>query len=185
MKRLFKYSWLVLLLTLFSCKREIKSEDTINKSVYKMWDDYTKSNPEFINFEIPESWFFHNNEKDANRLGKLTLTGRKKAGSSLYALYEKYKAPLPKVGVKEIITTFDGKAISIIETIKVDTISFNKISKEYAEMDMGTDIEPLKKWRKAHWDFFEGLMKDEEIGKPTEDMLVLCVWYEKIWPEKN
>lgn len=57
-------------------------------------------------------------------------------------------------------------AKAIIEIKKVDTIPFNQISREYAQMDMGTKIEPLKKWRKAHWNFFKKVM--EEDGKmPT------------------
>lgn len=91
---------------------------------------------------------------------------------------------LPKVGTKQIITDFDGKARAIIQNTSVDTIPFNKISKEYAELDMGTDIEPLEKWKKAHWDFFENFLK-ESGEKPTEEMLIVCVRFEPIWTEKH
>ncbi len=47
---------------------------------------------------------------------------------------------------------------------------------------MGTDIEPLKKWKKAHWDFFENFLKESD-EKPTEEMLIVCVRFEKIWPK--
>ena len=175
---------IILFLILVSCKSETKSENEIDKTVYEMWNNYTRSNSEFKNNEIPESWYFHNNKDDANRLAKLTLNGKKRAGSSLYALYQKYNVDLPKVGTKQIITDFDGKALAIIETKKVDTIPFHKISKDYAEMDMGTKIDPLKKWKKAHWDFFASVM--EESGeKPTEEMLIVCEMFEIIWPEKN
>ncbi len=50
-------------------------------------------------------------------------------------------------------------------------------------MDMGTAIEPLKKWEKAHWDFFANAM--EQSGeKPTEEMLIVCERFETIWPKK-
>ena len=45
---------------------------------------------------------------------------------------------------------------------------------------MGTTIEPLKKWKKAHWDFFTSTMQDSG-EKPTEDMLVVCEIFEVIW----
>ena len=49
---------------------------------------------------------------------------------------------------------------------------------------MGTDIEPLEKWKKANWDFFEGIL--EESGeKPNEEMLVVCVKFETIWTAKH
>ena len=159
-----------------------ESENGIDQSVSEMWNDFIDSNPEFKNNKVPESDFFHNNEKDANRLAELTLAGKKRASSGLYSLYEQYNADLPSVGTKQIVTDFNGNAKAIIENISVDTIPFKEISEEYAEMDMGTDIEPLKKWRKAHWEFFENFLK-ESGQQPTEEMLIVCVKFEKIWPE--
>ena len=161
-----------------------ETEDGIDKSVSEMWNNFTESNPEFKNDEIPESDFFHNNEADANRLAELTLTGKKRASSGLHSLYQQYNVDLPTVGAKQIVTDFNGKAKAIIENVSVDTIPFNKISKEYAELDMGTDIEPLEKWKKAHWDFFESFLK-ENGEKPTEDMLIVAVEFKKIWPKNK
>lgn len=192
-----KHLTIILFLIFMSCKNEPKTkteteietetkmdvENGIDKSVYEMWNNYIESNPEFKDEKIPESEFFHNNKEDANRLAKLTLNGKKKASSGLLSLYKQYNVDLPKVGTKQIITDFDGKAKAIIENVSVDTIPFNKISKEYAELDMGTDIEPLEKWKKAHWDFFESFL--EESGeKPTEKMLMVCVRFKTIWTEK-
>ncbi|PSG87327.1 ASCH domain-containing protein [Aurantibacter aestuarii] len=187
-----------LFLILVGCKNETKNktemgtdnqseittetENGIDQSASEMWNDFIQSNPEFKNGEIPESDFFHNNEVDANRLAELTLTGKKRASSGLYSLYEQYNADLPSVGTKQIVTDFNGKAKAIIENVSVDTIPFKKISKEYAELDMGTDIEPLKKWKKAHWEFFENFLK-ESGKKPTEEMLIVAVEFKKIWPK--
>lgn len=127
--------------------------------------------------------FFHNNKEDVNRLVELTVNGKKKASSSLYSLYKQYNVDLPKVGNKQIITNFNGKAKAIIVTKSVETIPFNEISKNYAELDMGTDIEPLKKWKKAHWNFFENFMK-ESGRKPTEYILIVCERFKTIWTIK-
>lgn len=173
----------ILILILISCKNETKTENGIDNTVYEMWNNFTESNPEFKKDELPKSWYFHNNKEDANKLAELTLSGNKKAGSSLYWLYEKHNVDLPKIGTKHIITDFDGKARAIIEIKRVDTIPFHQISKDYAELDMGTKIDPLKKWIKAHWDFFAGVM--EESGeKPSEEMLIVCQRFETIWTEK-
>ena len=194
-----KYLTLALLLVLASCKKETKTtipeqeesqivtekqgdaESGIDQSVIDMWKKYVEANPESKDEEIPESDFFHNNREDANRLAELTLTGKKKASSGLYSLYKHYNVDLPAVGLKQIVTDFDGNAKAIIENESVDTIPFNKISKEYAKMDMGTDIEPLEKWKEAHWDFFEEFLK-ENGEKPTEGMLIVTVRFKKIWP---
>ena len=179
-----KHLTIILFLIFISCKNEPKTktetENGIDQSVYEMWNNYIKSNPKFKNEEIPESEFFHNNEKDANRLAELTINGKKKASSGLLSLYKQYNVDLPKIGTKQIITDFDGKAKAIIKNLSVDTIPFNKISKEYAELDMGTDIKPLEKWKKAHWNFFESFLK-ESGEKPTEDMQIVCVKFETIW----
>ena len=188
-----------LFLILFGCKNENKGKSQIGteiqseltteteygfeKSVSEMWNEFVESNPEFKSDSIPESDFFHNNEKDANQLAELTLTGKKRASSGLYSLYEQYNADLPSVGTKQIVTDFNGNAKAIIENVNVDTIPFNQISQEYAEMDMGTDIEPLEKWKKAHWDFFESFLR-ESGEKPTEEMLIVAVEFKKIWPKK-
>ena len=174
---------IILFLILMGCKNETKTENGIDKTVYEMWDNFTESNPEFKKAELPESYFFHDNEEDANRLAELILNGKKKAGSGLYLLYEQANVDLPKIGTKSIITDFDGKARMIIEIKKVDTIPFNQISEDYAELDMGTAVEPLKKWKKAHWEFFATVM--EQSGeKPTEEMMIVCEWFETIWTEK-
>lgn len=179
-----KHLLFFLLLVIISCKSEPKSDFKVDASVYELWNDFTTSNPEFKNEEIPDTEFFHNNEKDANRLAKLTVEGKKQASSGLYLLYKHYQVELPKVGKKLIITNYGGKAKAIIETVKVDTIPFNKISKEYASMDMGATYEPLIKWKEAHWTFFTSAMKEID-EKPTEDMLVVCERFKTIWAAEN
>lgn len=189
---------IILILILVSCKSETKTEITsetkmdsemntenkVDQSVIDMWQLYTNAHPEFKNDDMPESWYFHNNKTDANRLADLVVSGKKKAGSGLYSMYQKYEADLPIVGTKHIVTNFSGKAQAIIKIVKVDTIPFNKITKDYAALDMGTDIEPLQKWRKAHWDFFSSVFEDSK-EKPTENMLVVCEWFETIWTNNN
>ena len=180
---------IILLIFLSSCKSETKSEhkteNGIDKSVYEMWERYTQSNPDIKDKELPDSWYFHDNKEDANRLAELTVNGVKRATTSgLYAWYKEANANLPQVGTIQIITDFEGKAQAIIETTKVDTIPFNQISKEYAALDIGTNIEPLEKWKKAHWDYLSRVMK-ENGEKPTEEMLLVCEWFKTIWTEKN
>ncbi|WP_291865124.1 ASCH domain-containing protein [Maribacter sp.] len=181
-----KHLTIILFLILISCKSktETETENGIDKTVYQMWNNYTILNPKFKNNEIPESWYFHNNKEDANRLAELTLNGKKKASSGLYSWYKEANSDLPKIGTKHIITDFNGKARAIIEIKKVDTIPFNQISKGYAEIDMGTKIEPLKKWKKAHWNFFASVM-EENGEKPTEEMLIVCERFETIWTEST
>ena len=186
---------IILIILLSSCKPEPKKEtletelktaigDDTDQTVSEMWNDFTEANPEFKNDPSPDADYFHNNEEDANRLAKLIRNGKKMAGSNLYFFYEQANADLPEIGTKSIVTDFDGTARAIIQITKVDTIPFNQISREYAEMDMGTNSEALKKWKKAHWDFFAPAMKENGV-EPSEDMLIVCEWFETIWPERK
>ncbi len=193
-----KHLTLLLFLVFVACKNETKpqgisesgdtmkiergTESKMHKSPTEIWQNYIKSHPEFKDETLPESDFFHNNREDANRLADLTVHGKKQASSGLYKLYQQYGVDLPSIGTKQIVTDFDGNAQAIIENVSVDTIPFNKISEEYAKLDMGTNIEPLKKWKKAHWDFFESFLK-ESGEQPNEEMLIVCVRFKKVWPE--
>lgn len=197
-----RYIACILILIFINCKNETKTENGtqterqaevetqsnakngMDTSVFEMWNNYLKLHPEFKDEQIPDTEFFHNNREDANRLTELTLSGKKKAFSGLFSLYKQYKVDLPKIGTKQIITDYDGKAKVIIENISVDTIPFNKIPKSYAELDMGTDVKALEKWKKAHWNFFENFLK-QSGAQPTEEMLIVCVRFKTIWPEKN
>lgn len=177
---------LLLLLILSSCKSEPKTETVgdkeIDPTVHAMWHSFTESYLEFKKEELPDSWYFHNNKEDADRLATLTLNGKKTAMTSgLYAWYKEANADLPTVGTKHIVTDFEGKARAIIKITAVNTIPFNKLSKEDAAMDMGTNVEPLKKWKKAHWDFFSSVMA-EKGERPTEDMRIVFERFERIWP---
>ncbi|MDP5060849.1 MAG: ASCH domain-containing protein, partial [Maribacter sp.] len=176
---------ILLILILISCKndskKELATENGIDASVYEMWNDYTESNPQANKEELPESWFFHDNKEDAERLAALTVNGKKTATTSgLYQWYVEAEADLSQIGTNHIITDFDGKARAVIEITNVDTIPFNQLSESLAALDMGTDKEALNKWRKAHWSYFESVMA-ENGEEPTEDMLIVFERFKTVW----
>ncbi len=161
---------------------EAPADSEIDASVTAMWNKYRAAHSEEASSKLPGSWFFHNNEEDANRLGKLVASGKKQAGSGLYAWYKEAGAPLPETGTKHIITDFDEKALAIIVITDVDTIPFNQITAAYASLDMGTNEKPLEKWKEAHWEFFTTALAESD-QKPTEDMLVVCEYFKTVWPK--
>jgi len=183
-----KHLSIFLILIFLSCKsnekKEVALDNAIDASVYKIWNDYTESNPRINKEELPESWFFHDNKEDADRLAALTVNGKKTATTSgLYKWYVDAEADLPQIGTNHIITDFDGKAKAVIEITNVDTIPFNQLSESLAAFDMGTDKEALNKWREAHWSYFESVMK-ESGEEPSEDMLIVFERFKTVWTEK-
>ena len=191
---------ILLFLIFLSCKNEPKTkiqteletenetqtqtENGLDKSVYEMWNDFAESNPEIDKNELPNTDFFDNSEEEGHQFADLIVEGKKKASSGLYYWYKEANVDLPKIGAKLIVTNYNGKARAIIETKKVDTIPFNQISKEYAELDMGTNIEPLEKWKKAHWEIFANSL-EQNGQKATDDILVVCEWFETVWTEST
>ncbi|QCE40044.1 ASCH domain-containing protein [Psychroserpens sp. NJDZ02] len=162
---------------------QMDTENELDESVYEMWSDFKKSNPEFKKEALPNTEFFDNSEEDYHRFADLIVDGKKKASSGLYIWYKEVNVDLPKKGTKLIVTDYNGKARAIIETKKVDTMPFNQITKDYAQLDMGTNIKPLENWKKAHWEFFANTL-DENGQKATDKVLVVCEWFETIWPKK-
>lgn len=171
MKRITFFLLVILTSYKSETKNDLASENEIDQTVYTMWDNFTESNPEFEKDELPETDFFDNKEIKAHRYADLIVNGKKKASSGLYIWYKEANIDLPKIGVKLIVTDYHGKAHAIIETKKVDTIPFDQITKEYAELDMGTTIQPLEKWKKAHWNFFANAL--EQNGQETTDEMLV------------
>lgn len=180
-----KYRLLIICLMLFCCKNDNEKEEigtSQNETTpTAFWNAFVAEHPQYQNSEQPEAWYFHNNKDDANRLANLVVTRKKQAGSGLYQWYKDANADLPEVGTLHIITNFSDEAKAIIKVVKVDTISFNNISEAYASLDMGTSENALVKWKKAHREFFESSL-DESDQIFNENKLVVCEWYETIWP---
>lgn len=146
------------------------------RSPQALWKKFLEAHPQYENQEQPESWFFCDNEKDANECAGLVAKGIKKATSPSLWWFEKNGNKLPEPGDLNIVTDWYGNAWAIIRTTKVALVPFNEISQEYAETE-GEGDRSLEYWKKVHWDFYSREM--EPFGeKPTDDMLIVCEYFE-------
>ena len=123
-----------------------------------------------------ECFHFDLNERSANELLTLVLSGKKRAtASSLYAF-----APgeAPKPGNLSIVTDCDGNPRCVIETKSVQVIPFCEMTFEICSRE-GED-ECLETWRAGHRRFFSADAK--EMGYEfTEDMPVVFEDFEVIY----
>lgn len=149
-----------------------------HSSVFELWSSFVFSNPKYKNTPIPESYYFCDNEKDANECAQLVVGGVKRATSTSMWWFETYIQPLPEIGNLAIVTDWSGIAKAIIETFKIDHTPFNKISSEYAEIE-GEGDKSLAYWNKVHWDYYSREMK-EKGQHPTEGMLLVCEQFRTI-----
>ncbi len=154
---------------------------SVHETVAAMWNSYlaTLSEEERQNIKDYSSWYFCSDEKSANELAELVLSGTKRATASLHELYKHENEPLPAVGNLSIVTDWNGIAKCIIKTTSVEVVPFEDVTEEFARTE-GEGDKSLIYWQKVHWSFFGE--ERRAIGKePTDDMLVVCEEFEVVF----
>ena len=117
------------------------------------------------------SGYFCADEKNANICSKLVQNGTKTATCSMKHWYETGTEPIPVVGHLQVVTDWEGRPTSIIETIEVTESSFEEVTPEFAKAE-GEGDGSLAWWREAHWNYFS--KECAEIGiRPSQDMLLV------------
>ncbi len=150
-----------------------------NKKIKEFWEGFILKNPEYKNREVTDVYHFWCDRECANELAELVANKVKQATTSLYYLYEKENAKLPKEGDISIITDFDGNPVTIIENMKVELTTFNKVTLEYAEIE-GEGDKSLEYWKKVHKEMFtKELLEFDMIF--NENMKVVCEYFKTIY----
>lgn len=154
----------------------------MHSSVYEMWQAYL-----VVLGETPQntakqfsSWYFCDNEQDADELAELVKNGCKRATSPSLWWFEATNEPLPRIGDLSIITNWAGEAQCIIQTVQVDIVPFSQIDSDYAAIE-GEGDGSLKHWRLVHWNYYQREL--EEVGKvPQENMPIVCEQFRVVYP---
>ena len=155
------------------------TKDNIKNSVESLWKTFLKENPENKLTNEPISFYFCDNEKDANECAELVVKGIKQATATSLWWYEKNNERLPKVGDQYIITDWSGKAKAIIETTIITLTPYNEITTEFARFE-GEGDKSLEYWKKVHLAYYTREM--EPYGeKFTEDMIIICEHFKTIY----
>ena len=150
---------------------------SLHPSVSKLCARYFNSTGEFPKEII--SFYFCDNEKDANECGQLVLQREKRATATSLWWYDINNEPLPKTGDNYIVTDWQGKALCVIEVDKVEIIAFNEVTSDFAAIE-GEGDKSLEYWRKVHWDYYHRELAGSEF-KPQQDMLIVCEYFSVIF----
>jgi uncharacterized protein YhfF len=150
-----------------------------HSSVKEMWKSYVASAGADDGDKAYTSWYFCDNEKDADNLAELVKRGIKRATTSLYNSYQIEGSPLPKIGDISIITNWDGIAQCVIETKRVTILPFKEVTEKYAQTE-GEGDKSLKYWREAHIRAFTRELREYNM-KFSEEMLVVCEEFETVY----
>ncbi len=146
-----------------------------------LWDAYRATFPPDARLPAtpPATWHFCDNQEDADELGDLVRRGIKTATCSLLWLYEAEDERVPEPGDLSIITGWDGRPLSIIETTEVTIRPYNQVDAPFAH-DEGEGDRSLAYWRAAHWRFFS--RECATIGRaPAEDMPLVCERFRAVY----
>jgi len=150
-------------------------------SVLNMWSDYLSSIGESIDLTSKKysSWYFDNNEKDANELAELVKGGEKRATATSLWCIEHNNEPMPKPGEYIAIINWNGIAQCIIQTTKVSIMPFDEVPTEFAFKE-GEGDKSLSYWRKVHKRYFTEEL--QSIGLTfSEHMPVICEEFEVVF----
>ena len=153
-------------------------------SVKNMWRDYLLSmgeNPDHTKKSYT-SWYFCDNEKDADVLAKLVREGTKRGTTSVADLYRIDGDELPAVGNLSIVTNWVGIAQCVIETQKVTVLPFRNVTEEFAKIE-GEGDKTLKYWREAHIDAFSRELPEYGITF-SEDLNVVFEEFKAVYPKQ-
>lgn len=143
------------------------------------WKEFQKRNINYLNIKQPTAFYFCNNKKDADECADLVVRKIKQATSPSLWWFEKNNESLPKKGDIAIVTNWEGEPKAIIKTTKIEIVKFKDITEQYAYIE-GEGDKSLAYWKKVHWDYYKKEMI-EHNETPSEDMEIVCEYFETIW----
>ncbi len=150
-----------------------------HNTVENLWNSFLKNHPTNKIKVLPESFYFCDNEKDANECAELVAKGIKQATATSLWWYEKNNESLPKIGDQYVITDWEGNAKAVIETTKVEQVPYNEITAEFAAIE-GEGDKSLKYWKEVHEAYYKREM--EPLGDSfSEEMIIVCEYFKTIY----
>lgn len=149
----------------------------MHSSITKISEQYFKSlnkKPKELN-----SWYFCDNEIDANECAVLVVNEIKKATSPSLWWHLSYDEPLPQIGDLNIVTNWAGEAQCIIETTNVVIVPFDEITDEYAKLE-GEGDKSLAHWKRVHWHYYHRELNGTNYT-PCVDMPIVCETFKVVF----
>jgi uncharacterized protein YhfF len=152
----------------------------LTKSARQLWDEYCRVEGLPADTPLPPVWHFCDNEAEADECARLVLAGRKRATApSLWELEHRGEA-VPRVGMFDVITAWNGEARAIIRTSRVDIVAFSQVGAEHAAAE-GEGDGSLEWWRRIHREYYARVLTDSGCV-PTDDMPLVCQYFDVVFP---
>lgn len=152
----------------------------IPTNIRPFWEEFLASVDYDAADRFYEAFHFDDNERDANDLARLVLSGVKRATASLLWSYEEENKPPPEPGALSVVTNWDSEPLCVMESTAVVIVPFAEVSERFAAIE-GEGDKTLRYWREVHWLYFSRECK--RVGKePSQSMPIVCEEFKVIYP---
>lgn len=153
--------------------------NAMGENIELFWKNFITDNTRYVNEKTPESFYFCDNEKDANDCAKLVVKNIKQATAPSLWSFEINNEKLPRKGDLNIITNWNKVPQAIILTTKIELIKFSEITEKFAQRE-GEGDKSLAYWKKVHKAYYKREMQGhkEEFSK---DMIIVCQYFDTIY----
>ncbi|NRA29810.1 MAG: ASCH domain-containing protein [Parvularculaceae bacterium] len=128
--------------------------------------------------ELPPSFYFCDNEADANVCAQLVREGTKRATAASLAELELDSMPIPQKGDFAIVTNWAGEAVAIIQTTSVDLRPFKDVDEAFAAEE-GEGDKSLQWWREAHEAYYRRVLAGSDTPF-NHDLMIACERFEVV-----
>jgi uncharacterized protein YhfF len=126
------------------------------------------------------SFYFSDNQQDADGLAKLVKRGKKRATSPSQWYFELRGEPMPKPGDLHVVTNWAGVAQCVIRTTRIEIVRFDQVTAEHAAAE-GEGDGSLAYWRETHWWYYQRELAGSAFT-PAPDMPVVCEYFDLVYP---
>lgn len=146
-------------------------------SARQLWDRYRALHPDAP--DVPyETFHFCDNQEDADICAELVVRGIKRATAASVAELELAGLRQPVVGDVSVVTRWDGEAVAVIATSKVEIRRLDDVDEAFAQRE-GEGDKTLTWWRTAHEAYYRRVLADSGIAVDG-DLLIVCEYFERV-----
>jgi uncharacterized protein YhfF len=155
----------------------------LTDAVRPFWEAFVATAHSDATSRFYEAFHFDDNERTANALADLVLSGQKRATAGLVWVFAARHRPIPKPRDLSVVTRWDGRPVCVIETTRVEIHPYDEVDEAFAAAE-GEGDGSLRYWREAHWQFFS--RECRRIGRtPDVKMPVVCERFDVVHPGRR
>ena len=152
---------------------------SVPSAVAAFWGEFSRQGGGADDASFYEAFHFGDSEALAQELADLVLSGTKRATAGAVWAFEAAGKRLPRPGDLSVVTTWSGRPLCVIRTMRIELMPFDLVTAEFAAAE-GEGDGSLDYWRRAHTAYFG--RECARVGRVfTVHMPVCCERFELVY----